>query len=58
MKYTVSHSDPSGEEIYDAWVVRTNDEITGVFWFEKDAYEYVAEQVERRAFCLRNYEVE
>jgi hypothetical protein len=58
VKYTITHVDEPLAPMDSHWTVRTNDLITGVFWFKGDAYDYVAHQVRQRASVLRNYEVD
>jgi len=52
MRYTVTRVEEPLAPLDEHWTVRTNDLITGVFWFESDAYAYVAYQVKRRVLRL------
>ena len=58
MKYVIKHVAEDEGQFGETWITSVNGKIDGVFWFEKDAYDWVAKQVHHHAFILNNYEVD
>ena len=56
MKYTIrTDDDYKGRQIA---TVAVNDEVVAIMGTQEQATEWVAKEVKRRAFCLRNWEVD